>query len=283
MVNFPTSLDTFTTKVDNVDTVVAAHINNVQAAIVALETKVGADSSAVTTTLDYLLRHLPAQAGNWDIGSYQLRAETLYSDVATGTAPLTITSITVCTNLNADLLDGQHGSYYQNAGNINAGTLAIAYGGTGSATQNFVDLTNIQTVAGVKTFSSIPEGPASDPTTSNQFARKAYVDSKVTAIGAPVSKTAGTIYQALTDGFIVGNTYTASQGNGFAVITDSAASPTYVAQRAQVIWSSGGQPTYLPIMYPIKKNEYYKVLGYDYQGNNDNSQIQVLKFIPSGT
>jgi hypothetical protein len=34
------------------------------------------------------------------------------------------------------------------------GTLAVANGGTGSATQNFVDLTNTQTVAGAKTFSS---------------------------------------------------------------------------------------------------------------------------------
>jgi hypothetical protein len=34
------------------------------------------------------------------------------------------------------------------------GTLAVANGGTGSATQNFVDLTNTQTVGGVKTFTS---------------------------------------------------------------------------------------------------------------------------------
>lgn len=33
--------------------------------------------------------------------------------------------------LNADYLDSQHGSYYQNASNINAGTLAVSYGGTG--------------------------------------------------------------------------------------------------------------------------------------------------------
>ena len=32
----------------------------------------------------------------------------------------------VGTGLNADLLDGQHGTYYRNADNINAGTLAIA-------------------------------------------------------------------------------------------------------------------------------------------------------------
>jgi hypothetical protein len=48
------------------------------------------------------------------------------STVATGTAPLVITSTTAVTNLNADLLDGQHGSYYQNAGNLNAGTVPLA-------------------------------------------------------------------------------------------------------------------------------------------------------------
>jgi hypothetical protein len=36
----------------------------------------------------------------------------LNSLVAQGTAPLSVTSTTVCPNLNADLLDGQHGSYY---------------------------------------------------------------------------------------------------------------------------------------------------------------------------
>ena len=43
---------------------------------------------------------------NVDIGAYELRAQTLESDVATGTAPLTVASITKVTNLNADLLDG---------------------------------------------------------------------------------------------------------------------------------------------------------------------------------
>jgi hypothetical protein len=39
-------------------------------------------------------------------------ANTFQSTVATGTAPLTVASTTAVTNLNADLLDGQHGSYY---------------------------------------------------------------------------------------------------------------------------------------------------------------------------
>jgi len=39
----------------------------------------------------------------------------LISTVATGTSPLLVTSTTLVTNLNADLLDNQHGSYYMPA------------------------------------------------------------------------------------------------------------------------------------------------------------------------
>ena len=40
--NFPSSLDSFTTKVDGVDRVMASHVNNLQDAVVALETQLGA-------------------------------------------------------------------------------------------------------------------------------------------------------------------------------------------------------------------------------------------------
>jgi len=40
-------------------------------------------------------------------------------------------------------------------------------------------LTTAQTIAGVKTFTSIPILPASDPTTDNQGARKKYVDDNI--------------------------------------------------------------------------------------------------------
>lgn len=36
--------------------------------------------------------------------------------------------------IDADLLDGQHGSYYRNISNINAGILGVPYGGTGRTT-----------------------------------------------------------------------------------------------------------------------------------------------------
>lgn len=59
-----------------------------------------------------------ALTANWDAGGYEIRAETFESDVATGTAPLTIASTTLVTNLNADLLDGQHASYFSAVTNV---------------------------------------------------------------------------------------------------------------------------------------------------------------------
>ena len=53
------------------------------------------------------------------------------STATTGIAPFTVASQTVVTNLNADLLDGQSGSYYVDLANA-SGTLAIASGGTNS-------------------------------------------------------------------------------------------------------------------------------------------------------
>lgn len=42
--------------------------------------------------------------------------------------------------------------------------------------EGFVQDTGDETIAGIKTFSSIPVGPASDPSSDNQLARKKYVD-----------------------------------------------------------------------------------------------------------
>ena len=65
------------------------------------------------------------------------------------------------------------------------GTVAIANGGTGSTTQNFVDLTTAQTVAGVKTFSSNPSVPT--PVGANDAANKSYVDSTAQGLNAKYS------------------------------------------------------------------------------------------------
>lgn len=57
MAQFPAAFDSFTTVVDNVDNVLATHRNDVASAVLALETKVGIDSSADVNSLDYFARH----------------------------------------------------------------------------------------------------------------------------------------------------------------------------------------------------------------------------------
>ncbi|MBU0598968.1 hypothetical protein KKF61_08360 [Patescibacteria group bacterium] len=53
--NFPTSLDSYSTKVSG-NTIAEGHINDPQDAIEALEAKVGINGSAVATSHDYLLK-----------------------------------------------------------------------------------------------------------------------------------------------------------------------------------------------------------------------------------
>ncbi len=52
---------------------------------------------------------------NWDAGSFKITAETLESDVASGTSPLVIASNTVVANLNASLLEGNAASVFATA------------------------------------------------------------------------------------------------------------------------------------------------------------------------
>lgn len=67
------------------------------------------------------------------------------------------------------------GSKLTTLGTISSGAGAIP---DANMPATLVKLTGDQTVAGVKTFSSIPVGPSADPTADDQLARKAYVDSK---------------------------------------------------------------------------------------------------------
>lgn len=55
--NFPTNIDTYTTLVDNVDNVVASHVNDKGDAITAIETKIGINSSGTTSSIDYFLNN----------------------------------------------------------------------------------------------------------------------------------------------------------------------------------------------------------------------------------
>ena len=63
-------------------------------------------AGTITTSSAQKKTIIEGAASDVDIGAYELRAKTLEADVATGTAPLTVASTTLVTNLNADKLDG---------------------------------------------------------------------------------------------------------------------------------------------------------------------------------
>lgn len=72
---FPTDLATFTTVTTGSKQNSPSHLglhNSLADTVEALEAKMGVDSSAVTTSHDYLLRHLPVQAANVTMGGYKL-------------------------------------------------------------------------------------------------------------------------------------------------------------------------------------------------------------------
>lgn len=75
---------------------------------------------------------------NFYVGGSMGISGQITSTVATGTAPLVVASTTAVANLNADLLDGQHGSYYASASSLGS----------------YVTLSTAQTISGNKTFSS---------------------------------------------------------------------------------------------------------------------------------
>lgn len=87
--------------------------------------------------------------------------------------------------------------------------------------------TSDETIAGIKTFSSIPVLPASDPTTANQAARKAYVD----AISGVLTVTAGEDVLAGQPAAIgSGSNFLASQKYGTTLVSDSFDSTNWRAQ-----------------------------------------------------
>ena len=89
--NFPTNIDTFTDQTSS-DLITSAKWNNLQDSIGALEEKVGADSSAVTTSHDYKLTELATTLGN--VGKIKARA---YQNSAQDIGPTPPTKILIDT------------------------------------------------------------------------------------------------------------------------------------------------------------------------------------------
>ena len=75
-------------------------------------------------TMDASTKRLTSTGALQNITTITMSGQ-LTNTVATGTPPFVISSTTLVTNLNADLLDGQHGAFYRNASNLNAGTVPV--------------------------------------------------------------------------------------------------------------------------------------------------------------
>lgn len=85
----------------------------------------GVNSSSTLTTTGSASVGTSLTVGTTGNFTGNVTAPRFISNIADGTAPFQVTSTTVVTNLNADKLDGQEGTYYRNASNINAGTLSV--------------------------------------------------------------------------------------------------------------------------------------------------------------
>src|SRR3990167_2783734 len=79
-------------------------------------------------------------------------------------------------------------------------TAAIAATKISTSTENFFITDLAQTLAGIKTFSSIPVLPASDPTSDNQAARKLHIDTLILNL----KSTSMTAYTDIAAGNFVG-------------------------------------------------------------------------------
>lgn len=107
-----------------------------------------------------------------------------------------------------------------------------------------VKTTGTQTVAGVKTFSSIPVLPESDPTTSNQAARKAYADTLIAETTGTINDGAisisynkrGKLYYNLTAG-IYGVENGAVERNRIASLLGETILFTFGSYSQNVVWS----------------------------------------------
>jgi len=197
---FPGALDSYTTLIDNTDNIAANHPNARGSAIAKIEAKVGVTGSAVVTAHDYLLTHLPGQATNWDAGAVEIRAETFESDVATGTAPMTIASTTKVTNLNADTVDG-------------VSSAAI------------IQTTGAQSIGGVKTFTSIPLFPANTIETAD-IQDNAITTAKILNVNVTAGKLATDSVETLKikDANVTVAKLASTTGSDTAVVTGTAGS-----------------------------------------------------------
>lgn len=173
---FPGGVKTFSTK-NAGDQIGSAHINDLQAEVVAVETELRKTTGSV---VDH--GGLAGLSDN-DHPQYLL---------ATGKAA------------DSDKLDGKDSTEFL----LTTGKAADSDKLDNIDSSGFVQTSGNQTIAGIKTFSSFPITPSSDPTTNYQVSNKKYVDDSVSPLGVwasyTVSWTADTTNPSIGDGSLIG-------------------------------------------------------------------------------
>ncbi|MDD5397309.1 MAG: hypothetical protein PHW24_04650, partial [Candidatus Moranbacteria bacterium] len=113
------------------------------------------ESGTSATATPAIVAELSSATGNFRTTG-TISGTRLISTIATGTSPLAVTSTTVNTNLNADLLDGQHASAFQTA--LSGGTNGYNAYWTGAGTlgsEQYVDVSRGGTGTGALTQGSM--------------------------------------------------------------------------------------------------------------------------------
>ena len=165
------------------------------------------------------------------------------------------------------------------------GTLAVANGGTGSATQNFVDLTTAQTVAGNKTFSS---GILTISNTNNKFfiqsagATTGYVGIDLVNSGGEILFTQASSTGAAWGSGITGIPYSANFGsasNTPLVLASNNAGRMIITTNGDVGIGIATPAAKLEVNGGIKISEIQEVIT---SGMWYNSNLDRLKFTNPG-
>ena len=146
--NFPTSLNSWVSKTNNVDDVMAEHVNKLQDAVTDLEAKLGIDSSAVATSIDYFLKNASGSFrthvhnGGSDDGAL-IPGSSLdsLSSISAGAGIIPVANIDVGTTANKIL-------------QLNSSAQIPAV--SGALLTGVAHSTGNETIAGTKTFSSAP-------------------------------------------------------------------------------------------------------------------------------
>lgn len=285
-ITFPTTLDTLSnpTGSDLLENATAALDHDVQHsnandAIEALEAKVGANSSAVTTSHDYKLSGVTGS----DKAVSKTGAETLTNKT------LTAPQINIGSDANGDLLY-RNGSGVTSrlaigstdqilavqsglptwianpsaspasttvAGIVELATTAETETGTDATRAVTPDgLHDMTTLAGAAWFLDEDTMSSDSATkTASQQSIKAYVDGKVPGFGTWGNATAdGAAHQVTKDSLLI---VTNSSSGSISVLTDSANPPT--TERGRITPASAAE--YSTVTVPVRKNDYYKITG----------------------